>query len=72
MASPYLDLPPRSLPEFARAKMLAVLNDHAAEEFVRVVWGDGKWAMLTVGEMIAELSDGRVADPEKIDRLEFY
>ena len=71
MASPYLDLPPRSLPEVIHAKMLAVLNDHAAGEFVRVVWGDGKWAMMTAGEMIAVLRDETLAEPGKIEKLEF-
>ena len=71
MASPYLDLPPRSLPEVIHAKMLAVLSDHAAEEFVRVVWADGKWAMMTAGEMIAALRDETLADPAKIEKLEF-
>ena len=71
MTSPYLDHNPRSLSEIVRDRLLVDLRNHAPSEFVRVVWAGGKWAMLTVGEMIAELSEGRVADPEKIDRLEF-
>lgn len=72
MASDYLDLPPRSFSEVVRDKMLATLDAHAADEFVRVVWApDGLWAMMRVGEMIAALRADTVADPDRIERLEF-
>lgn len=71
MASPYLDLPPRPFSEVMRDKMLANLDAHAADEFVRVIWRDGLWAMMTVGEMIAALRADLVIDPDKITSLEF-